>query len=952
MYNKEKTTLRARLLLPLFIISLLIGGIGGVIIYNDIDNKLKQQFITNGHTIMNAIHNAAETSSNHEDLQRHISSFGAEPQVTFIIVASASTKKIIGSTRNSLVGKNINSLPDQHIKNIINQAFKLQNKSYQYLWNKDELRIMQPMLIRNHDMNRGQLDYSIALVGLDMRPIQSIITKEGISIAIWIIVFLLVTSLVFYYLIKLTVLNPTDEISSTMQRRIKGDKTAYAHVNSNDELGDLAQILNDMLDSRERAEKEAINASKASLASEARYEGIVNTAMDAIIMVDSNYKVLLFNKAAEEIFGYQAENIVGENLNILLPSQYHETHNANLNKFGMSPEVGRKMAERSDIFGRRSNGEEFPVEASISKINIDNNLFFTAILRDVTERKEFELEILNTQNSLEQRVKERTYELKQLNNDLTLSKNRLNQAQNMAHVGHWELDLQTNQLHWSDEIFNIFEINKNEFSASYEGFLNAIHPDDRDMVNQAFSDSLETKQAYEIKHRLQIATGEVKYVEEKCKTDYDDKGNPIRSMGTVQDISEQVESQKKLEDAQKKLQQLNEELEERVNERTKELTIEKDKAEEANLAKSQFLSRMSHELRTPMNAILGFSQLLSLGELTDLQLKQVDEVLVAGNHLLHLIEELLDLSKIDSDRIDIDLSEIKVSHVINEAIKFVKASNYEQLNNIEIEFELDNDITVYSDTTRLRQIMINLLSNAHKYNNENGRIAVKAFALNSDYIRIEVSDTGIGIEKDKISLLFTPFERLGQEFTNIDGSGIGLALCKKLIEKMGGNIGVSSVINKGSTFWIDVPAIKKFPLENSHSENISPLLSYLKDKITILYVEDNITSLQLLSSLFSDNHQINFITASTGSYGIELAETYLPDVIILDINLPDFNGDIILDRLRKNDKTKHIPCIALSANARSLDVNRGLEKGFFRYLTKPVNIPLLEKSIKEALEAL
>ena len=388
--------------------------------------------------------------------------------------------------------------------------------------------------------------------------------------------------------------------------------------------------------------------------------------------------------------------------------------------------------------------------------------------------------------------------LEKMNEEIEVNNDRLNDAQSLAKVGSWELELSNGSLFWTDEIYQLFEIDKNKFTATYDAFLNAIHPDDRDSVNAAYTKSLEDRSPYDITHRLLMVDGRIKWVEERCSTDFDADGEPLISRGTVQDISERIQ-------IEQRLQQLNEELETRVEKRTSDMQAALNEAQRANAAKSDFLSRMSHELRTPLNAILGFGQLLQLNDeqsLTQIQVSNIDEIMVAGNHLLLLVNEVLDLSRIESGLLHVNIVPVPVFPILESCIKQVKPLAAKQ--DVIISLEPFKPCSVEADVTRLKEVLFNLLDNAIKYNRMGGSIRISCSVKGAN-MRFIVQDTGKGIPTESVSKLFKPFARLESSYTGIDGSGIGLALVKKLVQGMHGTIGVESVVDEGSTFWFELP---------------------------------------------------------------------------------------------------------------------------------------------------
>ncbi|MDP3589868.1 MAG: ATP-binding protein, partial [Methylobacter sp.] len=515
---------------------------------------------------------------------------------------------------------------------------------------------------------------------------------------------------------------------------------------------------------------------------------------------------------------------------------------------------------------------------------------------------------------LERQVEQRTADIK-------LAMTQLNEAQHIAQVGSWELDLISSLLIWSDEVYQLFEIDKELFGATYEAFLHGIHPEDRDAVNAAYSRSLQTREPYEISHRLLMPDGRIKYVTERCASYFNTDGKPIRSVGTVQDVTE-------LKQAELALKQLNEELEQRVQQRTELLLQAKEEADRANSAKSEFLSRMSHELRTPMNAIMGFAQLLESDQETPLTPDQADnvrEIFHAGKHLLELINEVLDLARIETGRIELSLEPVEVPSLIGECMALLQPLTSEH--QIELKLDIDGPATVQADRLRLRQILLNLLSNAVKYNRYKGNVRISCRPAADDGIRIAVHDSGRGIAADALSRLFKPFERIESAYDGIEGTGIGLALCKRLVEAMGGSIGVESVSGVGSTFWVDLPeAEEKVYLPSGYSAAEAMQSTYVTAH-TVLYIEDNPANLRLVQKIISTHTSLRLLDARTAEQGLELVKAHHPDLILLDINLPGMNGFEALRHLRDDPATCDIPVVAISANAMERDVKKGLAAG-------------------------
>lgn len=657
---------------------------------------------------------------------------------------------------------------------------------------------------------------------------------------------------------------------------------------------------------------------------------------------------------------------------------------------------------------------------------------------------------------------------------LRTSTERLEEAQRLAKMGSWELNLASGELSWSDEIFRLLELDKQRFDATYEAFLNAIHPDDRDSVDLAYTHSLETRKPYEITHRLLLPDGRIKWVHERCASDFDSSGKPLRSAGTVQDVTASMLAQEALRQSKEQyeelaeripvgvytfriradgsmafdyvsprfcqlldvsamdiladaagafarvhpkeldefirlnqeagrtlqpfrwegrfvirgetrwlriestptlqengdslwngvtsdiserkraelaLSQLNDQLEQRVAERTADLQQAKEEAERANSAKSEFLSRMSHELRTPMNAILGFGQLLESDTrhpLSPDQQENLQEILHAGSHLLELINEVLDLARIESGHLELAPEAVSVGPLVDECAVLVRPLAIRR--NITLNTNtggICGDQAVLADRLRLRQILLNLLSNAIKYNHEGGKVAIRCHPAMHGSVRIAVSDNGRGIPTEEQGRLFKPFERIETVYDGIEGTGIGLALSKRLIESMNGAIGVESAAGTGSTFWVDLPCAETAaPVQPGTTTSPGACATAR----TLLYIEDNPANLRLVKKIIATHKGLALLDAHTAELGLEIARTYQPELILLDINLPGMDGHEALRHLQSDPSTSHIPVVTITANAMERDIRKGLDADFVAYLTKPLQISGFLTLLDELLE--
>ena len=376
-------------------------------------------------------------------------------------------------------------------------------------------------------------------------------------------------------------------------------------------------------------------------------------------------------------------------------------------------------------------------------------------------------------------------------------------------------------------------------------------------------------------------------------------------------------------------------------------------AEHANQAKNEFLSSMSHELRTPLNAILGFGQLLETAALSEDDRDSVDHILKAGHHLLELINEVLDLSRIESGRLTLSPEAVRVDELVGDTVDLMRPTAARRGITVTVDLPPD-DVHVHADRQRLKQVLLNIVSNAIKYNREAGEIEVRSERVGVDRLRVSVRDTGPGIATSRMSALFQPFERLGAEASAIEGTGLGLALAQRLVEAMGGTIGIDSAEGQGSTLWIDL-ALTESPV--AAFERVSGEAAWVPTATperTLLLIEDNLSNLKLIERILKARPGVALLSAMQGGLGLELARQHRPDLILLDLHLPDIPGDEVLDRLRADPATRETPIVIVSADATEGRIRRLRDAGATAYLTKPLDVAqllhLVDESVKDGRE--
>ena len=562
-----------------------------------------------------------------------------------------------------------------------------------------------------------------------------------------------------------------------------------------------------------------------------------------------------------------------------------------------------------DVIFRSKEGRPVPLEGRITVRFEDGKPAATrAIFRDVTERKRVQKEL---------EVREARY--RGLINNIPGAVYRFSNDEN----GHCN--------YVSPPIKEITGFAPAEFLRGSPTYSSIIYKDDFHSIRGLKMDRLLKRKFYDVEYRLIHKDGSIRWVREQGRENPD---NAKELEGTIFDITEQKMVRHKEAEAKKE-------------------------AEAANLAKSKFLSRMSHELRTPLHSIIGFSKILEMAELSEKQARNAKRISHAGKHLLNLINEVLDLSRIEAGEIYSLSENVKIESVIDEVILLVRPMAAEH--SIQIVHKTSgHDIQAFVDRQLLLQVLLNLASNGIKYNRHEGTLNFEVMISSSGRVRIEVRDSGEGIAKNKLPRLFIPFDRLDVEIGSpaLEGAGLGLSITKKLVEFMGGEITVHSKQGKGSVFAvmfdmaksdhnaskdIDVPQVKH--PEHTHLDaSVTDLAS-----IKILYIEDNQDNVALIEQVTEYRERVKLIVAIQGGQGIELARQHQPDLIFLDFHLPDLNGDEVLHRLLGDKRTRDIPVYMLSADAMQKQIKRLKGLGVVDYLTKPLDIDLFLSILDEKL---
>ncbi|HET8654553.1 MAG TPA: ATP-binding protein [Longimicrobiaceae bacterium] len=449
-----------------------------------------------------------------------------------------------------------------------------------------------------------------------------------------------------------------------------------------------------------------------------------------------------------------------------------------------------------------------------------------------------------------------------------------------------------------------------------------VHPEDLPVLDGARERLLAADDAT-AEVRFRTAGGEYRWIRDEQRLVRDEQGNAQEVVGVVIDVTEH-----------------------------RRLTLAKEAAEAASQAKSDFLSRMSHELRTPLNAVIGFGQILELDVQTDENRESVEQILRAGRHLLTLINEVLDIARIEAGQMSLSVESVSVREVLHDALDLVRLSAAKQSISLRTADALATVAYVRADQQRLKQVLLNLLSNAIKYNRREGTITVSCEPRGDERLRIAVRDTGFGISPEYMERLFTPFERLGADQA-VEGTGLGLALSRGLVEAMGGTLGVESVEGEGSCFWVELPLapIPELSGTAAQEEAVERTAPASRATRTVLFVEDNLANVRLMERVFQRRPWVRLLTAMQGRMGLELAREHRPHLILLDRNLPDVSGDEVLRQLQQDPALRDVPVVMISGDAIPSQVQRLLDLGAHAYLTKPFDVTALLRMVDETLHA-
>lgn len=623
-----------------------------------------------------------------------------------------------------------------------------------------------------------------------------------------------------------------------------------------------------------------------SLKNEPFLAGLIESAMDAIVSIDENQHIVLFNPAAEQMFGLPAADALGQPIELLLPENSHLHHAEHIRQFAATGMTSRALGAPGRVYGRRVNGERFPVEVMISQVKLPGRCLFIAILRDISQRLHDEQALRNSQAIL-------------------------NRAQSVGQIGSWRLDIRSNQLDFSDESHRIFGIPKGT-PLSYETFLGCMHPGDREYVDRMWIQAL-LGMPYDIEHRL-VVNGVVKWVRERAELEFDDKGRLQGGFGTTQDITELKLAEQALLDADRR--------------------------------KDEFLAMLAHELRNPLVPILNAAHVLGRLPETDPQVQWAQQVIERqANHLTRLVEDLLDVSRIARGKIILKKEAIELSAVVKQALEMARPLIDCMGHRLEVRLP-EQAVYLDGDPVRLAQVLLNLLDNASKYTPNGGSIRLEA-RVDGPAIQIRVSDNGVGISAELLPQIFDLFQQGERTLDRSQGGlGIGLTLVKHLVEKHAGQLQASSAgEGQGATFTISLPLRPELPIAAA-SKSMQPARPD-PSCCRVLVVDDDAAVADSMSVLLQiEGHEVR--VASSGEAAVELARSFRPQLVLLDIGLQGMDGYAVARQLRAQQAADEtVRLVAVTGYGHDDARDRSLEAGFDRHLVKPVSPETLTALLAE-----
>jgi PAS domain S-box-containing protein len=634
-------------------------------------------------------------------------------------------------------------------------------------------------------------------------------------------------------------------------------------------------------------------------ASELQVRALLENLPQGVVVADAQTHSLVFaNSRMCALFGYRQDELRALTLPQLFATHERERLKALLTN-------GRRSGQGSisDIIAQGNHGNQFPADIHTVGLQLDGRPSVCAVVSDMTRWKNAERTLQEAKTEAENNAQ------------------MVEEAQRVADIGYWRVDHPSHHVHWSSETYRLHHLRPDEFDNTVEGFMALLTPDSRPELQAAFRNHLADREPFDLVYRIKTKAGDIRSLRSRAKTRRGEDGEPLLTLGIVADITREVEAE---QDHLARLQ-----------------------AEAANRAKSAFLANMSHEIRTPMNAILGFTHLLESEPLQPSQKDKLEKIKTSAKHLLGLINDILDLSKIEAEHMKLEQQEFELSEVIGNVCSMICAPIAEK--GLEFVQEIDpqvNRLSVVGDSLRLQQVLINHLSNAVKFT-DRGRITLRAQVLDTGekavHLRFEIEDTGMGIRQEDLPRLFKPFEQADASSTrSFGGTGLGLVISQRFAHLMGGHTGVKSALGKGSTFWFTVTLSRGADkvVDAAAPSDVAATTDAPQPRrdARILLAEDNPINQEVARQLLERVH-LHVDTADDGLEALQKVESGQYDLILMDLQMPVMDGLEATRRIRDLENGRDIPVIALTANAFVEDRIHCEEAGMDDYVAKPVDPP-------------
>lgn len=898
-------SLQWKLIIPLLLLGAVIFPSLNWVFNHIATGKLQRLELQRAEQLISSIRQAAEMVTLPEQLHRFVSVLGAEPDVNLIVIIGDEPTQVIASTRYIWLGKLLTQLPPKKLGEELAQALQSQQPNYYYHPDSYEFSFSTPLFRSKNTPLTNKFYQSVITVHLNTIPLQAILYSEDWHLRVWMVLLLSILFIFIYSWFNRFIQQPLQVLAEAIQHGLIRDNRNYVPILAHDEIGIIANALNTLLLHQAQAQTEI-----KKLALVAQYTD------NAVVITDAAIRIEWVNEAFTRITGYSGEEVVGKRPGVFLHGA--ETDPSTLAKIRTA--LREQQSVSAELVNYTKTGQRYWISLTIQPIYDENHelIYFISVEREITKRKQ-----------AEQQLQQQAQIINQIH-DAIITTDK-----------HYQITS------WNQGAERLYGYSAAEMKG--QSITSLCLVENQDTLLQTLSEMLSQVGNNEVEMPLLKKSGEIFFARLSLSLLRDRDGEIMGIVSFAIDITQHEQLQSTLKAEQILLNQ-------QIAERLADLSVANTQLKKANQLKDEFLANMSHELRTPLNSILGMAEILLeqvYGELNDKQMKSLQNISYSGHHLLSLINDILDLAKIEAGKVELQLDSFKIAEVCQASLMFVKQLAYKK--QIKLTLELAPEVTtMLADQRRVKQILVNLLSNAVKFTPEKGSIRLEVKKNNTEpTVSFAVIDTGIGIEKSALSRLFNPFEQVNSEITKqLEGTGLGLALVKQLTELQGGSVTVTSQMGQGSCFTVVLPL--GHPIEPVVTDQIvgkeviwlpttPPVHPH---SLLILIVEDNPSNVEII---------VDYLTAF--SYRIKVAHTGIealtalteerPILILMDIQMPGMDGLETTQRIRANPEYQDLPIIAVTALTMPGDREQCLAIGMNEYLSKPVNLRQLLQLIKQ-----